>query len=567
MIFRRRAARAAVVALLVAGLPVAAASGGGADTITVRDLREWLTYIASDDLQGRAVFTGGAGLAASYIEEHLREWGVTPAGDKGSYLQTVRVLGVKRNSRSTVRVEVAGESRTFADGEGVKFPANAGAAQHLQIDRVRFAGYGLEARSLNRHDLDGGRIAGEAVVWLGANGPDGVDASKYRRLLNRRSRYLLDEKRAAAVVTAATPPAPDGAGGRGRQSEPPSVPGLPAADFTTVQRLDHIVPPELRADDALLAFLFNRAPVKYDELKRKADARQALPSFVLEGVRITIDVNVDYEIVRTRLAHNVVGIVEGTDPELRHSYVAFGAHYDHVGYAEGELQSGPNGTRRPGAPGRVTPGAENDRVWNGADDDGSGTVTMMALARAFATGARPKRSLLFVWHVGEERGLWGSQYFVDYPTVPLDAIVAQLNIDMVGRNRDNNPAESNTVYVVGSDRISSELDTVARTANQSAARPMHLDYELNEPDDPEQIYYRSDHYSYASKGIPIAFFTTGLHPDYHANTDDVSKIEFDKLTRVARLVYETGVRVANLDHPPARDHQGPRAGKATATTR
>ena len=149
----------------------------------------------------------------------------------------------------------------------------------------------------------------------------------------------------------------------------------------------------------------------------------------------------------------------------------------------------------------------------------------------------------------------------------MSAIAAQLNIDMVGRNRDNNPAESNTVYVVGSDRISSELDTMVRTANQSAARPMHLDYELNEPDDPEQIYYRSDHYSYASKGIPIVFFTTGLHPDYHANTDEVSRIEFDKLTRVAQFVYATGARVANLDHPPARDHQGPRAGKATATTR
>jgi Zn-dependent M28 family amino/carboxypeptidase len=187
----------------------------------------------------------------------------------------------------------------------------------------------------------------------------------------------------------------------------------------------------------------------------------------------------------------------------------------------------------------------------------------MALARAFAQGARPKRSLLFVWHAGEERGLLGSRYFADYPTVPLDRIVAQLNIDMIGRNRDNKPGESNTVYVVGSDRISSELDKVNRAANDSLPRPMRLDYEFNDPSDLESLYTRSDHYSYASKGIPIIFFTTGLHPDYHANTDEVSKIEFEKMTRIVQLVYETGLRVANLAHAPVRDNKGPRSGRLT----
>ena len=148
----------------------------------------------------------------------------------------------------------------------------------------------------------------------------------------------------------------------------------------------------------------------------------------------------------------------------------------------------------------MTAGAENDRIWNGADDDGSGTVTLMALARAFALGPRPKRSMLFVWHAGEERGRWGSLYFVDHPTVNLDRVVAQLNVDMIGRNRDDKASEANTVYLVGSDRISSELDTIAQAANQSLPRPLQLDYELNDPSDPEQVYIRSDHYSYASQG-------------------------------------------------------------------
>jgi hypothetical protein len=566
MVFRRAFARTAAVALLLVALPLAAASGGGASSIDSADLREWLTYLSSDDLEGRAVFSSGIGLAAAYIEDHLRTWHVRPAGDNGMYLQTVRVLGVRRTSHSTVRVEVAGESRTFADGEGVRFPANAGARQRLEIDRVEFVGYGLDAPGLGSDDFNGREVAGAAVVWLGASGPGRVDEGKYRRLLNRRSRYALDDRHAAAAITASRLPQT----GDSRAQDRPAAAGrgpLPAADFTTVQRLDQPAPPSVTADDVFLTFLFSHSPTPYEELKRKVEARQPLPGFRLDGVKLIFQVDADYEVVRTQLAHNIVGIVEGSDAALANTYVAFGAHYDHIGYAEGELQNGPNGLRRLGAPGRVTPGAEADRIWNGADDDGSGTVSLMALARAYAAGPRPKRSLLFVWHVGEERGLWGSQFFADHPTVPLASIVAQFNIDMVGRNRDDNPEEADTVYLVGSDRISTELDAITRAANQSTPRPMHLDYELNDPIDPEQIYYRSDHYSYASKGIPVIFFTTGLHPDYHANTDEVSKIEFDKLTRVARLVYETGTRVANLDHAPARDNKGPRAGKATATTR
>jgi Zn-dependent M28 family amino/carboxypeptidase len=301
--------------------------------------------------------------------------------------------------------------------------------------------------------------------------------------------------------------------------------------------------------------------VKYDELKRKASAQEELPSFRVPDATITFTVDADYQIVRTQLTKNVVGLIEGSDPHLKSTYVAFGAHYDHVGYAEGEVTRD-DGVRRAGAPGRVTPGAEDDRIWNGADDDGSGTVAIMALAKSFAEGPKPKRSLIFVWHAGEERGLWGSRYFADYPTVPIDAIVAQLNIDMIGRNRDDKASEANTVYLVGSDRISSELHGINQAANAAMPKPLTLNYEFNDPTDLEQLYTRSDHYSYAAKGVPIIFFTTGLHPDYHANTDEVSKIEFDKMTRITQMVYETGLRLANLDHAPVRDNKGPRAGRS-----
>ena len=552
------------LAALVVGLGVLPASGASAarESIKADDLKEWLSYIASDELQGRATYSAGLDLAAAYIGDHLRAWGVKPAGDNHSFLQTVRVLGVKTTSRSSVTVTVAGETRTYQDGAGVTFPKNSGASRALTARRVEFAGYGLDVPAVNHMDFHGRDVRDSAVIWLGTDGPKTV-GSQYRRLLNGRTRYATEQLKALATIGpeaarrgdiatmrpdgAVQTPLPEG-------SEPAPV----APDFTTAQRLDNKIPPRITASDAFLSFLFSKTPVGYEELKRRAAAREPLPRFTLEDVTITFNVDATYEVVRTRLTQNVIGIVEGSDSRLKNTYVAAGAHYDHVGSAG----AGPGGA--PGnPPGFVTPGATDDHVWNGADDDGSGTVALMALARAFVNGPRPKRSLLFVWHAGEERGLLGSRYFADYPTIPIETIVAQLNIDMIGRNRNNKSSEEDTVYLVGSDRISSELHQISREANRELPRPLKLDYEMNDPADLEQVYYRSDHYSYAVKGIPIIFFTTGLHADYHANTDEVSKIEFGKLTRVAQLVYETAARLANLDHPPTRDNRGPRAGKDT----
>ncbi len=565
----RNTIRLWAAAILAAACGTLAAAARGQTLIRTQDLREWLTYVASDELQGRAVFSAGFGLAGAYIEDHLHEWSVKPAGDPGRYVQTVRVLGVKTTSHATVSVTVDGETKEFKDGAGITFPRNMGGKRRLTVSRVEFAGYGLDAPGANHTDFRGKNVKDAAVVWLGAQGPKGLDQNLYRRALAGRGRYATEQLGAAASI-GAEPAAGAGRGGRGGgggAAPDPNAPTrgrgapLPSADFTTVQRLDTPQPPTVTASDAFFEFLFSRAPTPYDELKRKAAAQEPLPSFELAGVTITFNIDADYQIVRTQLTDNIVGIVEGSDPQLKRSYVAFGAHYDHVGYAEGELTGTDGNLRRVGAPGRVTPGAENDRIWNGADDDGSGTVALMALAKAFAEGPKPKRSLLFVWHAGEERGLWGSRYFADFPTVPMDAIVAQLNIDMIGRNRDDKPSEANTVYLVGSDRISTELHELNRAANAALAKPLTLDYEFNDPADLEQLYYRSDHYSYAAKGVPIIFFTTGLHQDYHANTDEVSKIEFDKMTRIAQLVYETGLRAANLDHAPVRDNRGPRAGR------
>jgi hypothetical protein len=549
------------VALLNTGTVAQQAAPARAAAISEPDLEQWLTYLSSDELQGRATYTEGLGIAAGYIASHLQQWGVKPAGDGGTYLQAVRVLGVRTNSRASVTVDVNGQSRTFKDGEGITFPRQMGGKQTIDGKEIAFVGYGLEIPAAELNDYAEGSPKGKVVVYLGPQGPSALLQGS-NRLLSARGRLAV-EKGAAAVITAARE-----VGGRGRGDAPAAAaPGTPApargaapaaqrppgrgrgaaqpdnGDFTTVQRYEDIISPQLTAHDEFFEFLFSGFDVTYAELKDKAAKREPLPRFPLKGAKVTINVDADYQVVRTRLTNNVVGIIEGSDPKLKDTYVAYGAHYDHTGFRE---------TAKPG----------EDAINNGADDDGSGTVAIMSIARAFAAGPKPKRSLLFVWHAGEETGLLGSRYMADHPVVgDINKIVAQLNMDMVGRNQDNDPANSNMVLVVGADRISTELHNINEDANASLQKPLTLDYSMNDPADRESIYTRSDHYSYAAKGVPIVFYFTGLHPDYHRPSDTVEKINFEKLRRIAMLAHETGRRVANADKAPVKDNLGPRAGK------
>jgi len=576
----------------------AAVNSGGAASITPDELKEWLSYIASDQLQGRRVYEEGLGLAAAYIADHLKEWGVKPAGDDGSYFQVVKVLGVNTKSNSSVTVTVNGQTRTFKDGEGVTFSKNQGGKQTV-TGAAEFVGYGLSLPERNHDDYKGRDVSGKIVIYLG-RGPEGVAT----RLLAARGRSAIELQHAAASIGPVLQFGGRGRGGISSASAPPptatppgSEPSTPArsaaapppggrggfgnqslGDFQTVQRLDSKVPPQITATDDFFEFIFAAAGLNYAALKGHARAGEPLPPIALKNTSITINVDADYTIVQTRLTRNVVGEIEGTDASLQNSYVLFGAHYDHVGYLQtpqGQDPSAGSGQGRSGGfgggnpPGgctgqtRDTP-KPDDIINNGADDDGSGTVAVMAIAKAFATGPKPKRSAVFVWHAGEEAGLLGSRYMADYPEVPLDKVAAQLNMDMVGRNRCDQPSEANTVYIVGSDRISTELHNLNEDANASLPMPMKMDYEMNDPADPESIYTRSDHYSYAAKGIPIIFYTTGLHRDYHYLTDEVSKIEFPKMAHIAQLVYTTGWKVANLDHVPVRDNKGPRMGKGAS---
>lgn len=604
--------------------------------IAPADLTEWLTYLSSDELQGRQIYTEGYGLAAEYIAGNLKKLGVKPLGDRGTYLQVVKNKGYKVARNSSVTVEVGGQSKTFKQGEHVTFPMNGGGKQTVVMNGAQFIG-------TNAAPVTGLDLKGKLVVWM--NPPAAAGAGRGGRIpQNAGIVGAIGAGATGAVGFAAAPPAPTtadaallkaqealatatiavnqvqaaarggraggafaggGGGGRGGAATVPS-------DVTSVQNVMLPVTPNFTGDETFFEFLLSGAPTKFADLKTKADKGEPLTGFAVPNAKVTVNIDNTFEIVSEQLSHNVVGMIEGSDPKLKDTYVLFGAHLDHNGYSQtgggsqpsptacrarsadavdalektgkkaqnprsldsaavaAAARSGGAGAGRGAAGGRGAgaPAApqvafdQRDFINNGADDDGSGSAALIGVAKAFATGPRPKRSVVFVWHTGEEAGLYGSRYNADFPVVPLDRVQAQLNMDMIGRD-DCNDLEgdyTNTVFLVGADRISTDLHNLIVETNQTLVKPLGLDYEMNDPADPEGVYSRSDHFSYAAKGIPVVFFTTGLHPDYHRVTDTIEKIQFPKMTRITQLIYETGFSIAASDKLLVRDNKGPRTG-------
>jgi hypothetical protein len=285
-------------------------------------------------------------------------------------------------------------------------------------------------------------------------------------------------------------------------------------------------------------------------------------------------------------SHNVVAVIEGSDPVLREEFVALGAHSDHVGIARRAVDhdsvrafnqatweaTGRDPNSRGPTPAqraavrvnvdslRAVRPPRADSIFNGADDDGSGSMALLEIAEAFATArVKPKRSILLVWHTGEEIGLNGSEWFMDHPTVERSRIVAQVNLDMIGRGmaRDVAGGGPDHLTVLGPRRLSSEFDTWVRDVNARQPQPFALDYAFDADGHPQQFYCRSDHYHYARYGIPIAFFFTSVHEDYHQVTDEPQYIEYAKYTRVTRYLHDLAAFVADQPIAPVVDQPRP----------
>jgi len=503
---------------------------GPVDHVGAHELRHHLEYIASDALEGRDALSPGFRAAADYIAARLREDGVTPAGDPGSYFQD---LGIRRTTVDASHASATLGDVRFMHGADFLAPTPGKASGGLV-----YVGHGWRVPLKELDPFKGLDVKGKWLVILPGS-PDALTPSDLARMAVDVdfTQPETNARELGAIGIIKLPSSYDlNHWDRDRDRET-------TRGELVVDRLAPIAAklPQITAGSRLIDALFAGERENGSQMSSRAARREPGESFALDPSK-TLSVDVP---ALSRIEHtmNVVGIVEGSDPVLKSEYVALGAHLDHLG-------RGVEGTRP----------KNGDDINNGADDDGSGVVALVTMAGAVAKGPRPKRSLLFVWHTGEEYGSWGAQYFVNFPTVPIDHIVTQLNVDMIGRAKypdDTNPADNQLtgpteVYVVGSRRLSRDLGDTCVAVNDAY---MHLkfNYKYDAADDPEKIYTRSDHYEYAQKGIPVAFFFTGLHGDYHRPSDEVSRIDFSKLQRVARTVLATAWTLANAPSRPRLD--------------
>jgi hypothetical protein len=504
-----------------------------AKQITAARLKEHLTYVADDAREGRDTPSRGLDDTAQYIADDLKKLGLKPMGDDGTYFQHI---ALKRDKIDATRTTFALGDQAFKFGDDFLVDATPGAAEGQLV----FVGNGWMVKSKNIDAFKGIDVKGKIVVVAGSgllpgmtraevSGKAGVDYDDAASYAERNGALAL-------VVV----PRTRNMDRFWRFRRGSSERGFYQVERFAQQNTSSL--PTIYPSQKLLDALFAGESVSGADVMKQAQSGEASAAFALAPAkRVRLAVAATSEKATTQ---NVVAVLEGRDPVLKNEYVALGAHYDHIGVG--------------------APDASGDRINNGADDDGSGTVSILTLAEAFAKGARPKRSILFVWHCGEEKGLWGSQYFTNYPTVPLDRVVAQLNIDMIGRSKkpgDTNPANANLtgpdeIYVIGSKMMSTDLGALSERVNREYLK-VGFNYKYDDPGDTERLFFRSDHYNYAQKGVPIIFYFDGVHEDYHRPSDSVDKIDFQKMERVARTVFATATELANAPARPRVDKKLP----------
>jgi hypothetical protein len=509
------------------GAATATSKFGNTDGVTAAQLKEHLTFIASDELEGRDTPSRGLDIAAMYIAQHLGSWGIKPAGDSGTYFQKFPLRRAKIDVDNS-RVNINGQSFAY----GTDFLTSL-VASNVSGAGIVFAGNGWVVKSKNINPYQGIDVKDKIVVVVNSL-PKGVTFNDLKGPVGgdwMSPPYYAQMNGAKAVINFPTfGNLVNWESTRWNQSDKGGI------EFGKHESSIKI--PSITLSPRAIASLFQGEKFSAINLFNKAAAGDALEGFDLKPTKVVkITTGVKSENIHSQ---NVVGVLEGSDPVLKNEYVAIGAHYDHVG-------------TNPFWPGE-------DKIWNGADDDGSGTVAVMAIAEAMAKGTRPKRSMLFIWHAGEEKGLWGSEYFADNPTVPIGSIITELNIDMIGRYQnpgDEDPKnkalpKQGEIFLIGSRMMSTELGELSDGVNKGFLN-LSFNFKYDDPNDPEQFFYRSDHFNYAKKGVPIIFYMDGSHADYHQVTDSIEKINFEQMEKVARTIMATGWELANRPARPKVD--------------
>jgi hypothetical protein len=472
--------------------------------ITANSIKANLEFLASDELEGREATTRGEKLAALFISSELKKYGVKPFYN--DYLQgyDLNVTSVDPGSKAWI-IDSAGNKKLLNYYEDFFVNRRSCVTTNGKYNIV-FVGYGITAPEFNYDNYANLDVAGKIVVLYNSE-PYSTDTSYFNG--EKDSKYASTNYKIS------------------RAKE------LGAAGIISFQKFyfkkwnlfkqyfngNLMLPPKEVSKEKLPELIFNKISISglldsekfsFEEIQSLIDNNKPFPVFNLKK-EVEIDLNVTESVKKS---YNVVGIIEGNDSLKKNEFVAIGAHLDHLGIIEGE-------------------------VYNGADDDGSGIAAILEVAKTFAETRLNKRSILIVFHSSEEEGLHGSEYFTDNFD-SIKKIIAQINIDMVGRENID------TIYSVGSGKLSSEFQKLVEDANYQTVNFV-FNYKFDDPNDREKIYYRSDHYNYAKYGIPIVFFYDYMLEDYHKDSDEVDKINFEKIRKTAILVYNIALRTANLD--------------------
>lgn len=505
--------------LFVIGLSVStcaqtnSASADYASQIKVSSATKHLTILASDEFEGRDTGKPGGLKAAEYIANEFRKMGLI-APVNGSYFQEVPLV---ETNFEIEKFEINGQNLPVGNGY---YLTGSGPKTSISVKEIVFIGYGISDDKYN--DLEKTDISGNVVMLINKDEPQNNNGISYITGTKSLSDWSTSRNKRIQNILAKNPSlilavSPDvssmldrfqGMFSRGRLMLKENYKADPASNI-----IAHITP---ETADLLL----KDTKTTYKKLVAKINANGRPNTFTFKA-----NLNATYGTkVIDVFSPNVLGYLEGSD--LKDELIVISAHYDHIGI-------GPNG-----------------EIFNGADDDASGTTAVLEIAQAFSQskkdGKGPRRSILFLAVTGEEKGLLGSDFYTRHPVFPLRNTVTDLHIDMIGRVDPAHEGKPDYVYLIGSDKLSSTLHEISEDVNAKHTK-LDLDYKYNDPNDPERIYYRSDHYNFAKNGIPVIFYFNGVHEDYHQATDTIEKINFNQLVKRTKLVFHTAWEVANRD--------------------
>lgn len=471
--------------------------------ITANGMSVNLHVLASDEFEGRETGKKGQKMAAEYIANQFRDAGIPPYKENTYYQEFF--LNVILPKPAEVFID---RKRYENNKDYYTYPEQV--EQHIEADSVKFLGYGIQDLAYN--DYEGVDVKNKVVMILSGE-PYSKDSLSL--ITGKKTKSLWSTYNKAKVEKA-------------RENQVRAlliVVDDVEKDVSINKRRLESSGMKLELSDEGMFIIYISKQMANDILKKSTtDTFQQKISTTQKpqstGVKTNFVINIKNAVQQVS-SENVLGYVEGSD--LKDELVVVSAHYDHLGMI-------------------------GNIVFNGADDDGSGTVAVIELAKTFEKAKRegygPRRSMLFMTVSGEEKGLLGSAYYVKNPVYPLKNTVCDLNIDMIGRIDPKHENNSNYIYLIGSDKLSSQLHNISENTNKTYSN-LELDYTFNDENDKNRFYYRSDHYNFAKNGIPVIFYFNGVHADYHKATDKVEKINFDKMEKISRLIFFTAWELAN----------------------